>query len=272
MLDYQKKNDTQKTKVEPKVAKGKPNLGGTNYSESINQMENKLKFPQKLKMPPIDVLEEMVLENIIGQDDQVRKVVTAIYKQQKYESLHSAIMIVGASGTGKTEMIKQIGSEIKVPFITEIATAYTKEGYVGGSVDEIISHLISAANNDVKLAERGIIFIDEIDKKAGFDNEDVGGNAVLKSLLKMVEGTKIPVIVSEKEEKQTAMGKMLFDDEKEIMFDTSKVIFIFAGAFSGIDKIVAKRTGSKNIGFNREDNLSVLSKKICKQDLIEYGI
>ena len=213
----------------------------------------------KSSLPNINVVERYALSRIIGQDEQVRKFITAIYKQKLFPSLRSVLLLIGNSGTGKTETIKQVLSKLKMPYTIEDATRFTKEGYQGSSVEEIIFNLISAANGDIEAAQNGVIVIDEIDKKSGNDNSDVGGNAVLKSLLKMVDGEKMKIHIQDE-----------FEDFI-LEFDTSKVIFIFAGAFSGMDKIIEKRNDRK-IGFDMLMNESMADKTITKSDLVKYGL
>lgn len=126
----------------------------------------------------------------------------------------------------------------------------------------MIYNLLENANYDVELAQQGIIIIDEIDKKAGYESDDVGGVAVLKSLLKMIEGTTFPVAIQKSE----------FDYE-ELQFNTGKLTIIVMGAFSGIEKIIDKRTNAKWIGFsNTENETKIQNKKILKQDLVKYGL
>lgn len=180
--------------------------------------------------------------------------------------MRSVILVVGNTGTGKTETIKQIASKLHLPYTIEDATQYTKEGYVGSSVNDMIDNLIEAANEDIELAQHGIIIIDEIDKKAGKDNEDVGGNAVLKSLLKLMEGSKIPVYPLDEEDDDCSF------EPKKVMFDTSNVTFIFLGAFEGMDEIINKKIGKSNIGFSSKISVKDSeSNNITDEDLNKYG-
>lgn len=214
-------------------------------------------------LPPIQQVEKGVLKAVIGQNEQVRKILTAIYKANIFENLKSNLLIIGNSGTGKTETVKQIAKRLGIPYTIEDATKYTKEGYYGNDVEEMVYNLVRRANQNVSLAEHGIIIIDEIDKKAGYDSNDVSGVEVLKSLLKIIEGTTIQVPI-EKEELEYDV----------VDFNTDKLTIILMGAFSGIDKIVDQRLNSKHLGFADTKKLDEQSKKkkILKQDLVKYGI
>lgn len=202
------------------------------------------------------------MQSIIGQDDKVRQVITAIYKSMQFKKLKSNILIVGKSGTGKTETIRQIAKRLNIPYTIEDATKYTQEGYYGADVTDIIYNLLYNCNQDIRKAEHGIVVIDEIDKKVGHEEHDVAGVEVLKSLLKIIEGTKIKVQIEDD-----------YYDIKMKNFDTKNIIFIFLGAFAGLDKIRDKRLNINPLGFstdNVEKNNRPESRYI-KRDFIEYG-
>lgn len=133
-------------------------------------------------------------------------------------------MVIGNSGTGKTETIKQIAKRLHIPYTIEDATKYTQEGYYGADVNDMIYNLLENANLDIEKAQKGIIVIDEIDKKAGHEENDVSGTKVLKSLLKIIEGTRIKIPSLEDPY-----------SEEMIDFETKNIIIIFLGAFSGLD-------------------------------------
>ena len=252
-------NYTVKKGAKPKLKKDKnkdETFGGGSdfYSSKGSNM-------QKVKLPNINSIERSVLQCICGQDEPVRQIITSIYKSIIFKELASNLLIIGKSGTGKTETIKQILSRLHIPYTIEDATKYTQEGYYGADVEEMVIHLFENAGEDLELAQNGVIVIDEIDKKASRTIEgerDVSGVEVLNSLLKIIEGSNI-IVEGDKE-------PYVFN------FDTSNVIIIFMGAFSGIDKIRDERLKVHQIGFStEEDKPSKQKSKIIKQDLIKYG-
>lgn len=219
--------------------------------------------PKKSKVPDIKYLEKEVLKSIKGQDIQVRRIITAIYRAIKLRSIKSNVLIIGNSGTGKTAIIKEIAKYLNLPYTIEDATKYTQEGYYGADVKDMIYNLIEASDNNIERAKKGIIIVDEIDKKASsFDYHDVSGAEVLKSMLKIVEGTKLCI--------QNPDSSYL-DEEMTIDFDTSNIIFIFLGAFSGIDE--KREAKNVRLGFNSDtcDSNNPVGR-ILKKDLIAYGL
>ena len=200
------------------------------------------------RLPEIKRLERDVLQCIIGQDKQVRQIITAIYRAKNFKTIKSNVLIIGNSGTGKTATIEQIAKRLHIPYTIEDATKYTQEGYYGADVNDMIYNLLENAQNDFERAQNGIIIIDEIDKKAGHGEHDVSGTEVLKSLLKIIEGTRIKI-------------QDLTDPFSEEMqnFDTKNITIIFLGAFSGLDKIRDKRLNKNPLGFvnnpNQEENV-----------------
>lgn len=223
---------------------------------------------KRRRLPTIQETEKFILDTVKGQDEQVRSIVTAAYRSIKFDNIKSKVLIIGKSGTGKTEIMRQLAKKLGRVFVTEDANEFTQEGYYGRDVSEIVMDLLQEANNDIEEAQKGIIFIDEIDKKAGCATEtrDVSGRGVLNSLLKLVEGKvmKVPAPLDEWE-----------DGPKTYDFDTSKLIIFFAGAFDGIDAIAKKRTHSSTLGFcgNRSNGTKTAKStlKYTKEDLIEYG-
>lgn len=245
----------------PKVA---INKGASQFGSGRFKNVNGGNIPKKSRrIPDIKVLEKGVLQSIIGQDSQVKEIITAIYRSIYFSTLKSNVLIIGNSGTGKTETIKQIAKRLHIPYTIEDATKYTKEGYYGADVNEMVYNLIENANNDIERAQHGIIIIDEIDKKVSGEYEsDISGTDVLKSLLKIIEGTTIKVDVSDDR----------FDEEL-VDFDTKNLIIIFMGAFSGLEKIRDKRLNTNKLGFNNSNNSKNDSRtKFLKQDLVKFGM
>lgn len=242
----------------PKGARPKPKsgrdinqeYGGYSGSSSYEEI-----FERK-GIPDIQTLERNVLQNIVGQDRPVRQIITSIYKSLVFSALKSNILIIGDSGTGKTETIKQILKRLQIPYTIEDATKYTQEGYYGSDVKEMFYNLLDSAHEDIEMAQHGIIVVDEIDKKAGSfsaGERDVAGIEVLNSLLKLIEGCKIPI------------------NQYESM-DTSNIIIIFLGAFSGLEKIRDERLRKNTVGFSISENSTDFKEsRTLKQDLVKYG-
>lgn len=259
-------NSNVKPKRKKQSKKPSPNsmFGGSSQdpqSQTKEAYDNR--HDNAIHLPNINQLEKDVLKSIIAQDTQVRQIITAIYRTINFQSIKSNILIIGNSGTGKTETIKQIAQKLKIPYTIEDATRYTQEGYYGASVDEMLINLIEAADGDIKKAQRGIIVIDEIDKKrSNGDINDVAGTCVLKSLLKIIEGTVVRL-------------PDYFYEEENINFDTSHLIIIFSGAFSGIDNVRNERLNSKQLGFNScldTHDSNAPKAPIIKKDLVRYGM
>ena len=226
----------------------------------------------RIVLPNLGLLEEEVNKTVIGQESVVKSVCTKIYEGLIFPQLKSNILLVGKSGTGKTEIIRQLAENLKLPLTIEDATRYTEDGYVGANVTDMITNLIKEANGNLMLASRGIVFIDEIDKKAsrGELYSEVNKGGVLKGLLKMVEGTVV-TIPSPNYSFEDPIDKMT------MKFDTSNVIFIFGGAFEGLEEVRANRLKKRNIGFaSTEVNQIVISNYLnttfTKEDLVQYGL
>jgi len=232
--------------------------------------------PQDIK----DVLDQYV----IGQEDAKKSLAVAVYNHykrinagQKVEDVElqkSNIVLVGPTGVGKTLLAQTLARILNVPFAIADATSLTEAGYVGEDVENILLKLIQAADYDLEKAEKGIIYIDEIDKIARkTDNpsitRDVSGEGVQQALLKILEGTVASV---------PPQGGRKHPHQEFMQIDTTDILFICGGAFDGLEKIIQNRVGSKGIGFgaevvSRDDgNLGVILKQILPQDLLKYGL
>lgn len=243
--------------------KNKPSEGNE-FGSGGNECKNSSNsFRKRKKAPDIRTVERNVLQYIIGQDKQVRQIITSIYRAINFKSIKANVLIIGNSGTGKTATIEQVAKRLRIPYTIEDATKYTQEGYYGADVNDMIYNLLENAGNDFERAQKGIIVIDEIDKKAGHEEHDVSGTEVLKSLLKIIEGTRIKIPNP--------------DDpfsEEMIDFDTRNIIIIFMGAFSGMDKIRDKRLNTNQLGFvdNKDNTNDSTKSRFLKQDLVKYGM
>ena len=254
---------TENSTKNPEKVKVKSNKSKrSNAYKRFLRENNETQDSSTMKLPRIQEVEESVLTCIIGQNEPVRQIITAIYKAIVFKSIKTNLLIIGDSGTGKTETIRQILKVLNLPYTIEDATKYTQEGYYGADVEEMIYNLFENANQDIERAQNGVIVIDEIDKKAGkgfSDERDVSGREVLNSLLKITEGSTIEVPTDE--------------EPYSIDFETSNLIVIFLGAFSGLEEIRKKRLNTSKAGFNlNKDTKPKQDTKLLKQDLIRYGL
>lgn len=222
----------------------------------------KLKTSYGKTIPPISNMVNYVTSAVIGQDGPVTSVVTAIYRSMCM-NIKDVILVIGGTGTGKSEILKQIANKMGVPYTMEDTTEYTKAGYIGANVQDIIEKLVVSANYDFNKAQYGCIFLDEIDKKVSTNKEDIAGTEVLKSLLKFVEGKKM-ILNAYMEEDGEALPV-------EMEFDTSHLTIVFSGAFEGLDKIRDKRLKRNVLGFSSYKE-NEQSSRYTKKDLVEYGM
>ncbi len=225
-------------------------------------------------------------EYVIGQDNAKRAMSVAVYNHYKrvqmmqqggendVELQKSNILMLGPTGCGKTLLAQTLARTLNVPFAIADATALTEAGYVGEDVENILLKLIQAADYDVKRAETGIVYIDEVDKIARkADNpsitRDVSGEGVQQALLKILEGTVASV---------PPQGGRKHPHQELLTIDTSNVLFICGGAFAGLDKVIGKRVGFKGLGFGadvkgrREQDPGEIFEKTLPEDLINYGL
>lgn len=233
---------------------------------------NTSNFGKKSLLIPSEIKKHLD-QYVIGQDEAKRVLAVAVYNHYKrissaerqdseVELEKSNILLVGETGTGKTLLAKTLAKVLNVPFCIADATVFTEAGYVGEDVESTITRLLQAANYDVEAAQRGIVYIDEIDKisRKG-DNpsitRDVSGEGVQQGLLKILEGTIANI---------APQGGRKHPDQKFIEVDTSNILFICGGAFEGIDRIIGSRINKQSIGYSATDK----EKELQKDNLLKY--
>ena len=233
-------------------------------------------------VPKPKEIKEFLDNYVIGQDEAKRSIAVAVYNHYKRLSVaqgdeeveldKSNIVLVGPTGTGKTLIARTIARLLKVPFTIVDATVLTQAGYVGEDVESILSRLLQAADYDTKAAERGIVFIDEIDKIARKgDNpsitRDVSGEGVQQALLKILEGTVVNV---------PPQGGRKHPEQQFVQVNTKNILFICGGAFDGIEKRIAQRLNTRAMGYGRVDTESIdrdnMLKYVQPQDIRSFGI
>ena len=253
-----------------------------NLVKTADNGESNAHFQLK-KVPKPHEIKEYLDQYVIGQDEAKRYLSVSVYNHYKrlqqnvaddgVEIEKSNIIMVGSTGTGKTLLARTIAKLLEVPFTIVDATVFTEAGYVGEDVESILSRLLQVADYNVEAAERGIVFIDEVDKIARkSDNpsitRDVSGEGVQQSLLKLLEGSIVNV---------PPKGGRKHPDQDYVHVNTKNILFICGGAFDGIERKIAQRLNTHVVGYNSVQNVRKIDKKdmmkyILPQDLKSFGL
>ncbi len=248
------------------------------HSDNKKISKSSFKLPDEITPKQISAYLD---QYVISQDEAKKYLSVAVYNHYKrlrqdnlddVEIEKSNILFVGQTGTGKTLLAKTIAKFLEVPFTIVDATVFTEAGYVGEDVESMLSRLLQACDFDIEAAEKGIVYIDEIDKIARKNDNpsitrDVSGEGVQQAMLKMLEGTEVNV---------PPQGGRKHPEQKLIKINTSNILFICGGAFDGLEKIIARRLNTQVIGFKKEGEENIDKENIYQyvnhQDIKSFGL